>query len=160
MPELEPLQQGRPGCPEQGIVPDETRCELSYGAVMRLYYEGAAGWWYKEFIEDGGDNGTGRRCWEGGHNQNDKPTQTPDGFITDTIANYNGLPQFVAPCADVTMQTVLLAPTPATLETDACVYQNRQVIEVTLEKKTSPTAGKVITSSDDVSTSCNWEAKF
>jgi len=144
-------------CPTQTIQADETSCGLRYGAYMRLCYARAGGWWSSEEVTQGASDNP---CEKRNIHQATTPEQLSDtGCTYDAIMNYNGLPQFVAPCRHVTRQTIFLGPTKQATEDHYCKYQNEQVIEVTLDKKDTPRAGKVITTSGSTSATCHWEEK-
>jgi hypothetical protein len=144
-------------CPTQTIQADDASCSIAYGANMRLCYARAGYWWSREEVTQGAsDNPCDKKNI---HQAREAEQFTETGCTNDAIMNYNGLPQFVAPCKHVTRQTIFLGPTKHAAEEGYCKYENEQVIEVTLDKKDTPKAGKVITTSGSTSTSCNWEEK-
>jgi hypothetical protein len=142
--------------PTQNVKVVFPQCGTEYGAYARLCYGGTRNWWIREEVEEvtKGKN----RCAEQPIQYTRKPVQSdPDSpCFLDKIVNPNGPPENVAPCKSITRQTIYLGPTE--VEVDKYKYENKQVIEVTLDKDSNPKSGKVITSSGGESNSCNWTA--
>lgn len=141
-----------PGCPAQTVTLGEPQCGAKYGAVATYCYKGANDWWFKEEVV----SGSPLTCDASVISQTRKPVQFMTGCVRDMIFNLTGPPASIAPCKDVTEQTVYAGPTKGDVK--RCQYKNQQVIEVTLTPGSDPPAGKVITSSAGVSTACDWQA--
>jgi hypothetical protein len=137
-----------PICPNEIITIGNPVCGQKYGARAR-YCLGdiAKGWWFKESVQ----NGPGPLCQPGDIKQTSNPFQSPNGCVGDSIADNNGPPSAVAPCNDLTLQTVFAGPTKEKVE--QCAYHHDQVINVS---KTA-TGGTVTTSAGPgASTHCDW----
>jgi hypothetical protein len=148
-------EEPAPKCPTETVTMSDAQCDKTYGARAKYCYSDAAGWWFKESVK----NAPGRMCQPGHIGQTTNPIQSSTGCVTDKIFDLNGPPSKVAPCTDKTLQTVFAGPTKATVE--QCKYSHEQLIDVTVTKndaKSSPTEGKVITSSAGESTDCDWTA--
>jgi hypothetical protein len=137
-----------PICPNEIITIGNPVCGHKYGAVASYCLGNIAkGWWFKESVE----NGPGPLCQPGDIKQTSNPFQSPDGCVGDSIADNNGPPSAVAPCNDLTLQTVFAGPTKEKVE--QCAYHHDQVINVA---KTA-TGGTVTTSAGPgASTHCDW----
>jgi hypothetical protein len=135
-------------------------CKKVYGAIARLCYDKAFGWWHKEEIKM--EENT---CMPGAMIDASKtPYQNDPGeesnCFFDEITNPNGPPAKRAPCKTVTTQTTHLGPTKA--KVGIYKYKNTQTIKVTVNEGKGPKSGKVITSVDTESASvkpasCDWK---
>lgn len=131
-------------CPTQNAEALSPVCGIEYGATIQLTYPGAAGWWIKERVVQGSPN----ECQPGGIDQTTNPFQSSTGIVRDEVVNSNGPPAVVAPCKDLTHQTVYMGPSQALV--NQCQYPNGQLIQVT------STPRKVSTSSGGSSTECTY----
>jgi hypothetical protein len=135
-------------CPSQVVHVSNPRCRRKYGALAEYSYgDGVKNWWFKEEVHSGP-----RSCQWGDIGQKREAIPSPSGALYDDILNYNGPPRKVAPCSDITYQTVFMGPTKDDVE--KCQYQNTQVIKVTATGNGK--SGKVITSSAGISDECSW----
>jgi hypothetical protein len=137
-----------PICPNEIITIGNPVCGRKYGAVASYCLGNIAkGWWFKESVQ----NGPGPLCQPGDIKQTTNPIQSADGCVDDDISDRNGPPSTVAPCNDLTLQTVFAGPTKEKVE--QCAYHHDQVINVV---KTA-TGGTVTTSAGPgASTHCDW----
>lgn len=127
-------------CPVQTPSASLAVCGIEYGATLQYSYSNAAGWWFKERIQQGDPN----TCQGGNIDQTTSPFQSSTGIVFDEVANTNGPPANVSPCRDVTNQTVYTGPTEVRVE--ECPFANGQQIEVTSDPKrvTTSSAGAAI----------------
>jgi hypothetical protein len=116
-----------------------------------LCYDCSAGWYWRERVV----RASGGGCVSGGINFQPNPIPMSDGCIEDEMTD-EGNPNDVAPCTEVTLQTVTIGPT---MTSRRCTYANTQTIRVTLDTL-SPRSGTVVTSSSgpsgSASVSCDW----
>jgi hypothetical protein len=127
-------------CPPQTVTGLQAMCSYAYGGVFRYCYDGAAGWWFKEQVINGDPN----TCQPGGISQTTNPFQSASGCVSDEVSNSNGPPGLVAPCQDLTHQTVFTGPTKEKVE--QCSYANGQLISVTsVPKEVKTTSGGTVT---------------
>ncbi|OJH42509.1 hypothetical protein [Cystobacter ferrugineus] len=138
------LTNGAAACPTQSALASNARCGVEYGAYIQFTYTNAAMWWFKERVVQGEPN----ECQPGTIDQTINPFQSRSGTIIDDVSNTNGPPGPLAPCRDLTQQTIFTGPTQSTVE--QCPYYNGQLIQVT------KTPAQVATSSDGATATCNY----
>lgn len=130
--------------PLETITIDDAKRRRKYGARATYCYDGAKNWWFKEKVtQKSGGCGDEMEI-----DETTKPFQSPTGCIIDDIFNTNGPPRLVAPCSDVTEQTVFLGPT----ERDVEHFHFSHTQTIAVAKRTN-WHGTVTTSVGDVSTS-------
>ena len=140
-------------CPRQKIRILSPLCGGNYGALVTYCYEDAQEWWFKESVSRVSDT-----CDPEAVIMQSKVPGKGDNprspCISDDVFNFNGPPAVIAPCKTVTEQIIFAGPTEALVE--KCKYKNKQIIDVTVKKKSSPRTGKVTTSAGGEERHCDW----
>ena len=131
-------------CPTQSAQAMSPVCGIEYGATIQFTYTGAANWWFKERVVSGVPN----ECQAGDIDQTTTPFQSSTGIIYDEVVNTNGPPATVAPCQDLTHQTIYTGPTQPAV--NQCQFPNGQIIQVTSTPK------RVRTSSGGSAIDCTY----
>ena len=115
-------------CPTINASVVETKCGVEYGALIMYCFEccdgsgiPVGGWSWEEVTSVMG-------CRGGSIVSTPYPFEITNGFWIDMIVNNNGPPGRVAPCQDLTSQTIYWGPTLEKVKD--CSFSNEQKIDV------------------------------